>query len=518
MSPTIAISLDPSSLKVDFKLSENSPDFSLSSVKVSGGTLKFFGGFGDSFSAFFSPTANSTSNGIITVESGAFTNALGNKNADGSDANNTVVIPPAKTTTTTPVNVVTPKNSSPPTIEISFDAYNQKVNFKLSEFSPDFSLNSVNVSGGTLKFFGGFGESFAAYFSPTTPNSALDIKVPVGAFKNAAGIANAIEATTNDTTRPTIELKLSANSPRIDFKLSEYSPNFNLDAITVTGGTLKYFGGFGDTFSALFIPTANSKTDGIVTVKSATFMDTFGNRNADGLDSNNTVVIPVNKSGVVTNLIAIQPSSLTVQTTAANDLIEGSVGTNSVLYSGLASSYKVADSTNGITTIIDSVTNRSGTDTLINVERIKFSLPEPTVGVNSIALDIAPTDNAGSVYMLYKAAFNRAPDAGGMGYWLAAKDSGKDIVTSLAQGFVVSEEFTEKYGTNPSNSAYVDKLYQNVLGRAGEVGGVAYWKQELDAGRISKAAVLVQFATLAEGAANVASLIANGIPYAEYVG
>ena len=146
-----------------------------------------------------------------------------------------------------------------------------------------------------------------------------------------------------------------------------------------------------------------------------------------------------------------------------------------------------------------------------NAERLDF------LDIN-VALDVGPTENAGSVYMLYKAAFNRAPDNGGMGYWLAQKDSGADIVTSLAQGFVASKEFTDKYGTNPSNASYVDKLYQNVLGRAGESGGVAYWNQELDAGRMSKAAVLVQFATLAEGAANVASLIANGIPYTEFVG
>jgi hypothetical protein len=120
--------------------------------------------------------------------------------------------------------------------------------------------------------------------------------------------------------------------------------------------------------------------------------------------------------------------------------------------------------------------------------------------------------------MLYKAAFNRAPDAGGMGYWLAQKDGGKNIVTDLAQGFVASKEFTDKYGTDPKNASYVDKLYQNVLDRPGESGGVTYWNQELDAGRISKAAVLVQFATLAEGATKVASLIANGIPYTEYVG
>ena len=146
-----------------------------------------------------------------------------------------------------------------------------------------------------------------------------------------------------------------------------------------------------------------------------------------------------------------------------------------------------------------------------NAERIAF------LDIN-VALDISPAENAGSVYMLYKAAFNRAPDAGGMGFWLAQKDNGKNIVTDLAQGFVNSDEFIGKYGTNPTNASYVDKLYQNVLGRAGDAGGVAYWNQQLDTGNVSKAAVLVAFATLAEGAGIVAPLIANGIPYTEWLG
>jgi hypothetical protein len=146
-----------------------------------------------------------------------------------------------------------------------------------------------------------------------------------------------------------------------------------------------------------------------------------------------------------------------------------------------------------------------------SIERLEFT------DIN-LALDIKPSENAGSVYMLYKAAFNRAPDDGGMGYWLAQKDSGANIVTSIAQGFVNSAEFIGKYGANPTNASYVNNLYQNVLGRAGEAGGVAYWTAEMDAGRVSKAQALVQFATLPEGAGIVAPLIANGIQYQEWVG
>lgn len=195
----------------------------------------------------------------------------------------------------------------------------------------------------------------------------------------------------------------------------------------------------------------------------------------------------------------------------ADKTFDGGAGIDTGVFSGNLSSYTVSSNSNGVWNTVDKLVGRDGRDGFQNIERLKFT-------DTSLALDIGPTQNAGSVYMIYKAAFNRASDAGGMGFWLAQKDGGSNIVTNIAQGFVNSAEFTAKYGTNPTNAAYVDKLYQNVLGRTGEAGGVAYWNQELDAGRISKAAVLVQFATLAEGASNVASLIANGIGYTEYVG
>ena len=208
-----------------------------------------------------------------------------------------------------------------------------------------------------------------------------------------------------------------------------------------------------------------------------------------------------------------------ISTGAKNDVIKGGLGSDSIdggagidtaQFSGLSTSY-VRSVTSTVKTVTDNVANRDGTDTLTNIERLKFT-------DTNIALDIGPTQNAGSVYMIYKAAFNRAPDASGMGYWLAQKDNGSNIVTNIAQGFVNSAEFTAKYGANPSNATFVDKLYQNVLGRSGDAGGVAYWNQQLDNGSASKAAALAAFATLPEGASNVASLIANGIPYTEFVG
>jgi hypothetical protein len=146
-----------------------------------------------------------------------------------------------------------------------------------------------------------------------------------------------------------------------------------------------------------------------------------------------------------------------------------------------------------------------------NVQRLQFT-------DTNVALDNGPTQTAGSVYMLYQATFNRTPDAAGLGYWINAVDKGANIITNVAASFVTSPEFVAKYGSNPSNASYVDNLYQNVLHRAGESGGVAYWNQQLNTGAATKAFVLEQFATLAEGAALVAPAIAHGIQYQQWVG
>ena len=280
-------------------------------------------------------------------------------------------------------------------------------------------------------------------------------------------------------------------------------------------------------FSRSFEIKIDSEINGAVTLRS----DGVGDLNGDGysdiflVENNYTtkkdeISLLISNSPILSkNFIGTDQSeslganSLNnqIQGNAGNDRIDGKEGIDTAVYIGSFNTFQVSHKSLSTIQIIDTVSSRNGTDTLTNIERLKFS-------DTNVALDIGPSQNAGSVYMLYKAAFNRAPDAEGMGYWLAQKDGGKNIVTDLAQGFVASKEFTDKYGTNPTNAAYVDKLYQNVLGRAGESGGVAYWNKELNEGNRTKAAVLVEFATLAEGASLVAPLIANGIQYQEWVG
>jgi hypothetical protein len=96
--PTISISSNTASLRsgqtaiLTFTLSESSTDFVLGDIAVTGGTLTNFAGSGASYTATFTPTANSTTNGVISIASGKFSDAAGNLNVDGGEANNVVTM------------------------------------------------------------------------------------------------------------------------------------------------------------------------------------------------------------------------------------------------------------------------------------------------------------------------------------------------------------------------------------------------------------------------------------------
>ncbi len=96
--PTIVVSSDNLSLnvgetaKITFTLSEDSLDFDSGDVDVFGGTLSNFVGSGSSYTAIFTPTENSTADGVIHVPSDKFSNEDGTFNKDGDDLDNTVTI------------------------------------------------------------------------------------------------------------------------------------------------------------------------------------------------------------------------------------------------------------------------------------------------------------------------------------------------------------------------------------------------------------------------------------------
>ncbi len=138
---------------------------------------------------------------------------------------------------------------------------------------------------------------------------------------------------------------------------------------------------------------------------------------------------------------------------------------------------------------------------LKNVERVEFT-------DKIVALDIDGI--AGKAYRIYQAAFARTPDNDGLKYWINTMDTGHSL-EAVAGGFIASEEFKTLYGDNPSNEAFVTKLYNNVLGRAPEQGGFDYWTGLLNDQKISEVNTLINFSESGENQLNVIGVIENGI-------
>ena len=97
---------------------------------------------------------------------------------------------------------------------------------------------------------------------------------------------------------------------------------------------------------------------------------------------------------------------------------------------------------------------------------------------------------------LYQAYFGRLPDASGLTYWSNKSRSGFSIF-KISSTFAASNEFKTKYGTL-TNRQFVELVYQNVLGRPGDPGGIASWTSKLDKKLKNRGEVMVGFSESGE--------------------
>lgn len=150
-----------------------------------------------------------------------------------------------------------------------------------------------------------------------------------------------------------------------------------------------------------------------------------------------------------------------------------------------------------------------------NVHEIDADFTLPTrVAFKDVVLAYDIDGIAGQAYRIYQAAFDRVPDASGLGYWIAQMDQGASL-SSIAMGFVQSLEFETRYGASSSDEQFVDLLYANVLDRQPDQSGYDYWIDVMNQG-LSRAEVLAYFSESAENVANVQNTIVNGIVYVPY--
>ncbi len=182
---------------------------------------------------------------------------------------------------------------------------------------------------------------------------------------------------------------------------------------------------------------------------------------------------------------------------AGSDQLNGGAGSDAAFYADASRVYAVS-MTNGSGTI--SGGTEGGTDTLTSIERLTFLDGSRVTGVN---------DAAAQVYRLYLATLDRGPDSGGLSYWTGLLDKGAANLQAVANSLVTSGEFTSTYGA-VNNTQFVTLLYNNVLDRAPDSGGLSYWTGQLSAG-LARSQVVLSFSESQENVSSTAGPITAGL-------
>ena len=181
-----------------------------------------------------------------------------------------------------------------------------------------------------------------------------------------------------------------------------------------------------------------------------------------------------------------------------SDRIDGGSGTDVAVYAEFAADLRVQKIAGGFA--VQAKGSPADIDTLVNVERIKL---------NDVMIGLDIDGVGGKAYRIYKAAFDRTPDLGGLGFWIGAMDKGFSL-QGVAGEFVRSPEFAAMYGGSADNVSLVTRFYANVLDRLPDQPGLNFWVDLLDRHVLTSAQVLAEFSESPENYAAVIGQIENG--------
>ncbi|AAZ58712.1 hypothetical protein PMN2A_1222 [Prochlorococcus marinus str. NATL2A] len=137
-----------------------------------------------------------------------------------------------------------------------------------------------------------------------------------------------------------------------------------------------------------------------------------------------------------------------------------------------------------------------GFEDITNIYSLNFT--DKTINVGDDIIDVFnllndKEDATSKIYRLYNASFSRFPDKEGLKYWINKNKSGENTFRQTANSFILSDEFTKKYGKDPSNIDYIKNLYQNVLNRDPDIIGQSYWLGKLNEGLEDRTELLIGF-------------------------
>jgi hypothetical protein len=185
----------------------------------------------------------------------------------------------------------------------------------------------------------------------------------------------------------------------------------------------------------------------------------------------------------------------TIYGEGGDDLITGGLGTDTAGYLGALSSYSLTR-TGGGYNVTDVVAGRDGSDSLAEIELLRFSDRTVDLAMPSRAATIAP-DALKTLQELYVGFFNRIPEAQGLAYWIDRIAAGTSL-EAVANQFHEAGVLFGLYPAGMSDAQFVQAVYANVLARppgtptAPNAGEVGFWAAQLASGAASKGALVLQ--------------------------
>lgn len=163
------------------------------------------------------------------------------------------------------------------------------------------------------------------------------------------------------------------------------------------------------------------------------------------------------------------------------NVVDGREGVDTVLYIDSRAGYSVGYDADGVFMV--GAVDRSSSDTAVRVEKATFT--EGTLYVQ------AASDTALGVASLYQGLLFREADASGYRYWTINASAGASL-SDISASFLSSPEYANGVA-QLDNVAFVNGVYEQMLGRPADAAGAAYWNGQLDSGALSRAGLVVSF-------------------------
>ncbi|MEO0820459.1 MAG: fasciclin domain-containing protein [Pseudomonadota bacterium] len=189
------------------------------------------------------------------------------------------------------------------------------------------------------------------------------------------------------------------------------------------------------------------------------------------------------------------PDNDTITVNPSTTAIDGGAGTDTAVFEAALADAEFGFIDGGFT-----VTVGGQSVDLTQVETLVFSDAEVVADTGEVSA---------SVFRLFGASFGRDPDVEGASFWTGVAESAG--LEEVADAFIASDEFATLFGPEPTHSEYVEALYGNVLGRAPDDDGLAFWTGVLAEDGFDPSDLLLFFSESAEYVDATASDTDDGV-------